>query len=88
MTRPARCPIVAAVVALCALVLPPTVAWAGSYKMYSCEPPGVNIAHPTAGPWRLYSENNPGTQNVGNCGATAHGVLAVTSNTAARRITS
>jgi hypothetical protein len=82
MRRPARSPIVAAAVALCALVLPPTVAQAGSYKMYSCEPPGVNIAHPTPGPWRLYSENNPGTQSIGNCGAAAHGILAVTSNTA------
>jgi hypothetical protein len=82
MTRPARPPIVAAAVALCALVLLPTVAQAGTYKMYSCEPPGVNIAHPTQGPWRLYSENNPGTQNVGNCGAAAHGSMAVTSNTA------
>jgi hypothetical protein len=82
MRRPARTPIVAAAVALCALVLPPTVAQAGSYKMYSCEPPGVNIAHPTPGPWRLYSENNPGTQSIGNCGAAAHGILAVTSNTA------
>ena len=55
MTRPARRPIVAVAVALCALVLLPTVAQAGRYTMYSCEPPGVNVAHPTQGPWRLYS---------------------------------
>jgi hypothetical protein len=82
MSRPVRSTIVAAAVALCAVGVAPTVARAGTYKMYSCEPPGVNIAHPTAGPWRVYSENNPGTQNLSTCGAAAHGVLAVTSNTA------
>jgi len=45
--------------------------------MYSCEPPGVNIAHPTSGPWRLYSENSPATMNLSTCGNVKGGAMAI-----------
>lgn len=66
--------------ALCACAAIPSVASAGIYKMYSCEPPGVNIANPTAGPWRVYAENSPGAQNLGNCGQVRGGAMQLAFN--------
>ncbi|MDP2709665.1 MAG: hypothetical protein Q8O56_00480 [Solirubrobacteraceae bacterium] len=75
-----RLTIVAALFGLCATALLPAVAHAGAYKMYSCEPPGVNIASPTAGPWRPYSEGNPSTQAVSTCGAAPGGAMTISFN--------
>lgn len=70
----------ASLLALCACAAGPAIAGAGTYKMYSCEPPGVNIANPTAGPWRVYSENSPGTQNLGTCGQVNGGAMQIAFN--------
>lgn len=60
-----------------AIVSPP--AKAGIYKMFSCRPPGVNVASPTIGPWRVYSVNSPNTQDLSNCGA-AEGAMMIAFN--------
>jgi hypothetical protein len=39
--------------------------------MYSCEPPGVHIAQPTSGPWRLYAVGTTTTLNLSTCGQIA-----------------
>jgi hypothetical protein len=62
---------------LCLFVLPTGLAHAGAYKIYSCQPPGLNIARPAMAPWRLYDENNSGVQNLSNCGSVAGGVMAL-----------
>lgn len=72
--------IAAALLALSAAGLVPASARAGTYKMYSCAPPGVNIASPTSGPWRAYSEGNDSTQAVSSCGAAAGGAMTISFN--------
>lgn len=40
---------------------------AGTYKMYTCNPPGFNIANPTVGPWQFYNAGNAAGQAQNTC---------------------
>jgi len=65
---------------VCGCAIAPSPAEAGIYKMFSCQPPGVNVASPTIGPWRVYSVNSPNTQDLSNCGAGPGGAMAIAFN--------
>lgn len=54
-------PLCGLVVTLAGWAAVPAPAHAGSYKMYTCNPPGVNLANPTRGPW-AYDSTTPNNQ--------------------------
>lgn len=63
-------PVVLAAILLC---LSPSTAFGGTYKMYSCNVPGRNIAKPTTGPWQfvldgLYTRAFDGCAHGGDFG--------------------
>lgn len=56
----------------------PAPAQAGSYRIYACQPPGVNVASPTRGPW-AFTSTSPSNQLFDGCasgGAMAIGHLS------------
>jgi hypothetical protein len=65
---------------VCGCAITPSPARAGTYKMFSCQPPGVNVASPTSGPWRVYSVNSPNTLDRSNCGAGPSGAMMLAFN--------
>jgi hypothetical protein len=73
----ARATLVAAIATLCAIVLMPAAAQAGTYRMYTCQPQGVNIAQPSRSPWRVFNENNSGVRDISNCGSAPGGSLQI-----------
>lgn len=73
----ARRLITAALAVLGALSLAPPAAQAGTYKMYSCEPPGLNIAVPKQAPWRLFQNNTTTTIDTTTCGRLRGGAMSL-----------
>jgi hypothetical protein len=65
---------------VCGYAIAAFPAEAGTYKMFSCRPPGVNVASPTMGPWRVYSVNSPNTVDRSNCGAGPGGAMVIAFN--------
>jgi hypothetical protein len=76
-TTRVRTVVLCSLVTACALALVPGSAQAGTYKMYSCEPPGLNIAVPTFAPWRIYQINAPTTLDRTSCGKQRGGAMAL-----------
>ena len=55
--------------------LAPAAAHAGTYPMYACDVPGVNLPAPTRAAWVDWDTSGQ-VQHVGNCTTVAHGSIA------------
>ena len=62
--------------------LAPAAAHAGTYPMYACDVPGVNLPAPTRGPWAFYG-SAVNVQHYNTCSTDSHGALTFQLNGAA-----